>query len=166
MPTPTVKIKLGSWFVSVYDKQAISWVMWPRVPANYVVSRGEESYVGQSGNVFLRIYQHIQGCICNTATVISSAGAEDDRILRIHIEFGLMLIQLGCDKKLSSKQADIPAGGPDEKHRALDFFETVALHFEKVAPHIFGSGSDENRRAMDAGLSYLRMIWGGPAKLR
>lgn len=162
MPEPTVNLLLGNWSLTVHPKESFFGRLpeCPSIPGNYVARRHRQNYVGQSVDVFRRVHGHFKASICETAIIIVGTVSQPDEQLRKNIEFGLMLVYLACDQTLISKQTDLPAGSADTKQQALDFFQTMSLHFYKAAPHILGSRSKRNREALERVLVYLELIWG------
>ncbi len=160
-------IKMGHWSILVFESEAIARHppgKLPKSPAIYVLNLNLANYVGQSIDAYRRVHYHIrrmckQNCGPRTATLILNQAQPIDEALLIHIEFGLMLIHLGCDRRLVSKQTDLPFGSKAVRQRALEFFEEFAARFFHAAPHLIGSRSRRNRQAVKEVLLYLRMIW-------
>lgn len=167
MLSPLLDIKIGHWSIQVFESGAIAKYppgKLPKSPAIYVLNLNFANYVGQSIDAYRRVQYHIRRmCKQNggprTATLILNQAQPIDEALLIHIEFGLMLIHLGCDRRLVSKQTDLPFGSKTVRQRALEFFEEFAARFFHTAPHLIGSRSRKNRQAIDQALPYLRMIW-------
>ena len=161
------EINIGTWSIQVFRNDTIAGQnpsALPKGPGIYVLMEKLTNYVGQSINVFHRARQQVTRknspkLAGGTATVILNRESVLDEELLIHIEFGLLLIHLGSDHTLLSKQTELPTGSKSTRQRALDFFETFSLHFRDLAPHIMGSRSRKNRRAIDGALPYLRMLW-------
>lgn len=161
-----VDLRMGSWSILVFKKETIAEhkpSKLPKTPAIYVLNEKLSNYVGQSIDAFNRVRHHIikrnRQNIEGKAVLIMNPGSTMGADLLIHIEFGLMLIHLGCDHKLVSRQTDLPSGDKTTRHLALDFFEAFSSNFRLMAPHLMGSRSQKNRHAIDQALPYLRMIW-------
>ena len=160
-------IKIGRWSLLVLKGEWIARHQpskLPRTPAIYVLNLKQVNYVGQSIDAYRRVRHHIrkrhqQNNGAGTATLILNREEEVNEALLVHIEFGLMLIHLGCDRQLVSKQTELPLGSKAVRRRALEFFEEFAARFFVAAPHLIGSCSRRNQRAMGEVLPYLRMIW-------
>lgn len=161
-----VEARMGTWCIQVFKKETIAGHKPSRLPkarAIYVLNEKLSNYVGQSIDAFKRVRHHIikkdrQNIDGKAVLIMNPESAMDDELL-IHIEFGMMLIHLGCDRKLVSKQTDLPIGDPATRQLALDFFETLSANFHVMAPYLIGSRSRRNRHAIDQALPYLRMIW-------
>lgn len=166
MPEHLVELSLESWTIRVFMKNSIGELTRnnaPRLPAIYVVHKKRSNYVGQSVDAFWRVRGHVIHAPPQdggeTVALIFNTDVEMERELLIHIEFGLMLIHLGCEYKLVTKQTDVPLGSADTRKSALDFFETIFVHYRLIAIPLFGSHSPKNRRSFEDVLSYLRKIW-------
>lgn len=162
MPQPLAEINKGDLSIKVYKKDAITKKKrreLPRIPGNYVMRNKLKNYVGKSIDSLWRARNHIKTNNYDTAAIIQLHGSAIDNDFLVHIEFGLILIHLGCDCKLSTKQTDLPSGSNETRQRALNFFEVFLVHFHSIAPLLLGSRSRKNRQALNVTLHYLRMIW-------
>ena len=166
MPEHLVELNLANWTIRVFMKKTIGDLTRnkaPRLPAIYVVHQKRANYVGQSVDGFWRVRGHVIQAPAQdgaeTVALIFNTDVKMERDLLIHIEFGLMLIHLGCEYKLVTKQTDVPLGSTDTRKRALDFFETIFAHYRLTVIPLFGSHSPRNRRSFEDVLLYLRMIW-------
>ena len=160
-------LEIGPWTIVAFQGNALLEPRLnelPRVSAIYVLKFPRTNYVGQSMDALRRVRHHLsriqsQDKSAGTATLILNHEQEMGQALLLHIEFGLMLIHLGGDHQLISKQTELPFGTDDDRRCALGFFEAVAARFFVAGPHLLGSRSRRNRRAFEETLPYLRMIW-------